>query len=173
MQVNNLTSRPYSKPWQCLAKSRFAGSIILTYYFRVHNKGVLILFTENVKYLYNLTTFTELKRFIIISTILFGLTFTSFAQNKIAGYSSDPPAKLIKYYPNPATTAINFEFIRSYDKSYSLQLFNFMGKKVLEVVAPAQLTNLSLSGFYRGVYIFRLSDKNGNVIDSGKFQVVR
>jgi hypothetical protein len=52
-------------------------------------------------------------------------------------------------------------------------LFNFMGKKVLEVTALNQLTNLSLNGFYRGVYIFRLSDKNGNVIDSGKFQVVR
>ncbi len=52
-------------------------------------------------------------------------------------------------------------------------LFNFMGKKVMEVTALNQLTNISLNGFYRGVYIFRLSDKNGNVIDSGKFQVIR
>jgi hypothetical protein len=120
-----------------------------------------------------LTTFTKLKKIIIISIVLFGLIFTSFAQNKIAASYGDPSAKLIKYYPNPATTAINFEFIRGYDKSFSLQLFNFMGKKVLEINTLSQLTNLSLNNFYRGVYIFRLSDKNGNVIDSGKFQVVR
>ena len=80
---------------------------------------------------------------------------------------------MIKYYPNPAITAINFEFIRGYDKSFSLQLYNFMGKKVLDVTTLSQLNNLSLNGFYRGVYIFRLSDKNGNIIDSGKFQVVK
>ncbi len=131
------------------------------------------MFNAVVKCLKNLTTFTKLKQLIIISIVLFGLTFTSFAQNKIAAPNGDPSAKLIKYYPNPATTAINFEFIRGYDKSFSLQLFNFMGKKVLEVNTLSQLTNLSLNNFYRGVYIFRLSDKNGNVIDSGKFQVVR
>jgi hypothetical protein len=130
------------------------------------------LFNELSELMKELTTFTTLKHFIIISTVLFGLIFTSFAQNKIAGTNSDPSAKLIKYYPNPATTAINFEFTRGYDKSFSLQLYNFMGKKVMEVIAPTQLTNLSLNGFYRGVYIFRLSDKNGNVIESGKFQVV-
>ena len=131
------------------------------------------MFNAVVKCLKNLTTFTKLKQLVIISIVLFGLTFTSFAQNKIAAPNGDPSAKLIKYYPNPATTAINFEFIRGYDKSFSLQLFNFMGKKVLEVNTLSQLTNLSLNNFYRGVYIFRLSDKNGNVIDSGKFQVVR
>jgi len=120
-----------------------------------------------------LTTFTILKKLIIISIVLFGLMFTSFAQNKIAASNGEPSAKLIKYYPNPATTVINFEFIQGYDKSFSLQLFNFMGKKVLEINTLSQLTNLSLNNFYRGVYIFRLSDKNGNVIDSGKFQVVR
>ena len=48
-----------------------------------------------------------------------------------------------------------------------------MGKKVSDVTTLTQLNNLSLNGFYRGVYIFRLSDKNGNIIDSGKFQVVK
>ena len=48
-----------------------------------------------------------------------------------------------------------------------------MGKKVLDVNKLYQLNNLSLNGFYRGVYIFRLSDKNGNVVESGKFQIVQ
>ncbi len=120
-----------------------------------------------------ITTFTQLKYFLTISIFLSGLVFTSFAQNKNTGSSVEPSAKLIKFYPNPASTAINFEFIRGYDKSFTLQLFNFMGKKVLDINSLSQTTNLSLSNLYRGVYIFRLSDKNGNVIDSGKFQIVK
>ena len=117
--------------------------------------------------------FYILKSISFILILFFGLNFTSFAQNKIAVNYSNPTAKLIKYYPNPATTAINLEFIQGYDKSFSFQLYNFMGKKVLEINSPAQLTNLSLNDFYRGVYIFRLSDKFGKVVDSGKFQVVK
>jgi len=30
---------------------------------------------------------------------------------------------------------------------------------------------VNVSDFYRGVYIFQLRDKNGRMIDSGKFQV--
>ena len=44
-------------------------------------------------------------------------------------------AKIVKFYPNPATSNINFELQRALDKSYSLQIFNFMGKKVLELPA--------------------------------------
>ncbi len=42
----------------------------------------------------------------------------------------------------------------------------------MEVNAGSPLTNVSLSNFYRGVYIFRVTDKSGLVVDSGKFQVV-
>ena len=114
-----------------------------------------------------------MKSLLFILIIVFGFNFTSSAQNKVVSSNSNPLAKLVKYYPNPATTAINFEFLQGYDKSLSLQLYNFMGKKVLEINSPAQLTNLSLNDFYRGVYIFRLSDKYGHVVDSGKFQVVK
>jgi hypothetical protein len=60
-----------------------------------------------------------------------------------------------------------------YDKTYSLQIFNFMGKKVAEFSPVGLRINLSLNGFYRGVYIFQLRDKSGKITDSGKFQVVR
>lgn len=120
-----------------------------------------------------LNYFYILKCLSFILIVLFGLIFTSSAQNKIAVNNGNTITKLIKYYPNPATTAIKFEFVQGFDKSFSLQFYNFMGKKVLEITSPDQLTNLSLNDFYRGVYIFRLSDKFGKVVDSGKFQVVK
>ncbi len=116
-------------------------------------------------------TFTLLKKLITILILSFGITFTSFAQNKTAS-SEDATAKVIKFYPNPAASNINFELKEGYDKSYSLQIFNFMGKKVYESFPAGQRINLSLNGFYRGVYIFQLRDKSGKIIDSGKFQVV-
>jgi hypothetical protein len=36
-----------------------------------------------------------------------------------------------------------------------------------------QKITVSLTDFYRGVYVFQLRDKQGNIIESGKFQVVK
>jgi hypothetical protein len=48
-----------------------------------------------------------------------------------------------------------------------------VGKKVLELNNIGPKTIVDLTDFYRGIYIFQLRDKNGKVIDSGKFQVSR
>lgn len=100
------------------------------------------------------------------------ISFASSAQLRAAA-DNDQPAKIVKYYPNPASTSINFELPKGYDKSYSIQLFNFMGKKVAEINATSLRVNYALDGLYRGIYIFQLRDKFGKVVDSGKFQVVR
>ncbi len=116
--------------------------------------------------------FTKLKKLITILIILFGISFTSNAQLKPAS-EGEPTAKIVKFYPNPASTAINFELPSGYDKSYSLQVYNFMGKKVSESNAGTQRVSFRVDGFYRGVYIFQLRDQFGKIVDSGKFQVVK
>ena len=100
------------------------------------------------------------------------IPFTSFAQTKSAA-NGDPIAKLIKVYPTPASTGINFDFQRGYDKSLSIQLYNFMGKKVYESKAASQRFYLPLTDFYRGVYVYQLRDRGGKILQSGKFQVVK
>ena len=119
------------------------------------------------------TIFTKLKKLITISILLLGITFISFAQNKQGIITQDATTKIIKFFPNPATSNINFEMLNGLDKTYTLQLFNFMGKKVFELTPSSQRTNLSLNGFFRGVYIYQLRDRFGKIIDSGRFQVVR
>ena len=116
--------------------------------------------------------FTLLKKIVYISILLIGLTFTSFAQNRPSG-TGEPVAKLLKPYPIPATSVINFDFVYGYDKSYSLQIYNFMGKKINEVNKVLPKITVSLDEFYRGIYIYQLRDKNGKIVDSGKFQVVK
>lgn len=87
--------------------------------------------------------------------------------------NSEATVRVIKFYPNPATSVINFEFTQLIQKDYTLQVYNFVGKKVYELFSVSQKTIIPLGDFFRGVYIFQLRDKGGRIIESGKFQVVR
>ena len=114
--------------------------------------------------------FTEVKRIFIITLLLISTAFASEAQSR--SYTVAPP-EILKFYPNPASAFINFEFQKSYDRSHTLQIYNFMGKKVQELRnSPSRIT-LRLDEFYRGIYIFQLRDKNGRILESGRFQVIK
>jgi hypothetical protein len=116
--------------------------------------------------------FTRLKKTLYILILLIGITFTSFAQNTNPA-QGDPIAKLIKPYPIPATTVINFDFQYGYNKTFSLQIYNFMGKKIVDITQMLPRISMSLEEFYRGIYVYQLRDKEGKIIESGKFQVVK
>ena len=85
----------------------------------------------------------------------------------------EPDVKLVKFYPNPATSLITFDFQDGYENTYSFQIFNFLGKKVYEVSNITPKTIVNVSNFFRGIYIFQLRDQNGKIISSGKFQVIK
>lgn len=82
--------------------------------------------------------------------------------------------KYIKSYPNPASSVVNFEFQKGYNKSYSIQVLNTIGKKIFEAKNISSLLSINLKEekFYRGIYIYQLIDKNGIVVESGKILVV-
>lgn len=90
-----------------------------------------------------------------------------------SSFISDEAVKTIKFYPNPASSFINFEFKKDYDKSYTLFIYNFIGKKMAELKPTEQKITVALTDYYRGVYIFQLRDVQGNIVESGKFQVVK
>lgn len=111
-----------------------------------------------------------MKLFYSLSIILC-ITVSAKGQDRAAIATPEASAKIVKFYPNPATTYINFEFQKSTDKTYNFQIFNFLGKKVLELNNVNPKTTVNLTDYFRGVYIFQLRDKNGRIVDSGKFQV--
>ncbi|MEP7279851.1 MAG: T9SS type A sorting domain-containing protein [Bacteroidota bacterium] len=110
-----------------------------------------------------------MKIFYIVSIILL-TTLQSKSQTNTPA-PQVPVARVIKFYPNPAVSQITFDFEQNLDKTYNFQIYNFVGKKVVDVPAVTQKTVVNVTDFYRGVYIFQLRDKNGKMIDSGKFQV--
>lgn len=110
----------------------------------------------------------------IVLLLLF-FTAGSFA-NAQSGKSlpeANVQVRVLKFYPNPAVSTINFEFQKAFEKGYTLQIYNFVGKKVSETAAVSAKTSIELTDYYRGVYIFQLRDKSGRIVESGKFQVVK
>jgi hypothetical protein len=94
------------------------------------------------------------------------------AQNRLTGFPENGTGATLRFYPNPASSIITFEDIaKKYDKNYTIQLFNFLGRKVYEFNLGDQKNIVNLSDFFRGIYIFQLRDPTGKIVESGKFQV--
>ncbi len=119
-----------------------------------------------------INTFVTLKRNFYIFLFIAAFHFSSAAQVKPVK-SVNVEVKTVKFYPNPATSFINFEFEKNDVNANSLLIFNFIGKKVEELKIVDQKITISLIDYYRGIYIFQIRDKQGNIVGSGKFQVVK
>ncbi|HVI46622.1 MAG TPA: T9SS type A sorting domain-containing protein [Chitinophaga sp.] len=111
---------------------------------------------------------------LILIAVLSLFSLTGMAQNDKTLPSTDGGSKVVKRYPNPATNIIYFEIQQhNNDRVYDLIVYNFLGKKIDELKAIGNRTSLSLDNYYNGLYIFQLRDQRGNLIESGKFNVVK
>jgi len=82
--------------------------------------------------------------------------------------------RTVQFYPNPATSVIYFEFPSNFEKAnYSLHIYNFLGRKMNEFQVNSSKLSIQLDNYLRGLYVFQIRDKMGNIIESGKFQVVK
>jgi len=81
--------------------------------------------------------------------------------------------RIVKTYPNPATTYITFDLQSGYQRGLSLQVYSFLGKKMYESQNLPQKLTIGLAEFNRGLYMYHLTDPSGKVIESGKFQVTK
>ncbi|NBO48149.1 MAG: T9SS C-terminal target domain-containing protein [Chitinophagia bacterium] len=79
--------------------------------------------------------------------------------------------KRTSIYPNPGRSFIQIQFKQTTNPPSILVVYNFVGKKQLELINPGSNVYIDLADFRRGLYIFQFKDKNGQIIDSGKFQV--
>lgn len=115
-----------------------------------------------------------LKKFLLIAFVLTAFTFSSQAQQSKTAASAGIQANVMRFYPNPATTVINFDFQKAYEQGYSLQVFNaILGRKMFEQGNLPERTAVNLTDFPRGMYIYQLFDKSGRMVESGKFQVAK
>lgn len=111
-----------------------------------------------------------MKRLVLFTLLVLSLAAGTQAQTR-ASFPGDPATSVLRFYPNPATTQITFDFSHAWDRGYTIQVYNFLGRKVFEAGNVAQRTAVNLTDYIRGVYIYQLWDKNGKLVESGKFQV--
>lgn len=138
---------------------------------------VCVLEKENFFWIFKIFNYLQFtinwmkKIYTILLLVLFigAVSFTDTNDISIV----DGKTKIANFYPNPATSFINFEFTRALDKGHTIELYNFIGKKVTEVAINGTKITISLDGYFRGIYIFQIRDKNGKIVESGKFQVIK
>ena len=112
-----------------------------------------------------------MKRFLLIVSVLL-ITSATYSQSPSGLNGQGNQVAILRFYPNPASTVITFDFQKSYDKGYSLQIYNaVLGRKMIEQTNLASKTAVDLSNFTRGVYVYQLRDKTGKLVETGKFQV--
>ena len=114
-----------------------------------------------------------MKRIVYIILLIAVTTLSSFTIFNINENSGKDEPRIVQFYPNPASSYIVFDMANAADKNYVLQIYNFIGKKVLETKVTSSKTNINLESFYRGLYVYQLRNKSGQIIESGKFQVSR
>jgi len=116
------------------------------------------------------TGFLQISQFNKIAFVLFLLVVVVCSFQPEKNWMLEE-VKVVKFYPNPATSFINFEFPQQIDKSYSLAIYSFVGKKMTELPVSSKKLIVPLSDYYRGIYVFQLKDRTGKIIETGKFQV--
>jgi hypothetical protein len=115
------------------------------------------------------------KRNLLILSILYTIT-TGFVPGSNGYYDSfftaPNTSKVLRFFPNPATTVINFEFDKSVESTSVIAIYSFYGKKMGEQRLSNKKVSFILDENYtRGLYVFQLRDQAGRLIESGKFQV--
>jgi hypothetical protein len=88
-------------------------------------------------------------------------------------FQKEEAAKVIKVYPTPASSTIFFEVLLHNGQEHEIIVYNFLGKKMDHLKNVGSRVQLNLDNYYSGIYLYQLRDKKGNLISSGKFNVVK
>ena len=105
----------------------------------------------------------------LLIILFLGLTLAGSGQVKRVSLGEN--VKRTSIYPNPGRSFIQIQYKQQSNPPAVLVIYNFVGKKQLELINPGPNVYIDLTDFRRGLYIFQFKDRNGQIIDSGKFQV--
>ncbi len=120
----------------------------------------------------NKSKFVSLRQTLTILSFILLIALQSQGQSSRTTPVSGTTDKIIKLYPNPATTYITFDLQGAAKKGLTINIYNgVLGKKMYEAADVPQKFSINLNDYNRGVYIYHLKDNTGRIIETGKFQV--
>jgi hypothetical protein len=102
--------------------------------------------------------------------LLISFLFTMAGQAQVKKTTLGDNVRRTSIYPNPARSFVSIQYKHGAVPA-TLVIYNFMGKKLLVTNQPGNNVYIDLAGFNRGIYIFQFKDRNGQLLDTGKFQV--
>jgi hypothetical protein len=111
-----------------------------------------------------------LKHLVLIFFLIV-FSVTAFSQKELPQINGLAEKTAIRFYPNPAVDNITFEFNSTVERGYTLQIYSFLGRKVMTIPVSSSRVTLNISELFKGVYVFQLRDGNGRIVASNKFQV--
>jgi hypothetical protein len=113
-----------------------------------------------------------IKRFTFFLLTILCIHLTVRGQNLHDNPFGDSTVRVVKVFPNPATSQINIQLRENNDQQYQFVVFNFMGKEFDNIKVSGRY-QLSLDKYTSGIYIYQLRDLQGTVVESGKFNVIK
>ncbi|MGP8216087.1 MAG: T9SS type A sorting domain-containing protein [Bacteroidia bacterium] len=75
-------------------------------------------------------------------------------------------------YPNPANTALNVEVDLPLGQTDNICLYDELGKKIICQELNSNLTTISINSLSSGIYLYRITDINGNLVKTDKVMIV-
>ncbi|HMP92940.1 MAG TPA: T9SS type A sorting domain-containing protein [Phnomibacter sp.] len=107
----------------------------------------------------------------IVTILFFAALAGSASGQKLPAGEPEGKQPMVKFFPNPATTFLNFEFKTPVSRGHSLEIFSFLGRKMMALPVNNSRMTVNITDFFRGVYVFQLRDETGRVVETNKFQV--
>jgi hypothetical protein len=77
----------------------------------------------------------------------------------------------ISTFPNPCTSQINFILTDNNTQAKNVTVYDVTGRELAKIEMKNNNTILNTTTYSSGMYLYNITDNNGNVIDHGKFMV--
>jgi len=78
----------------------------------------------------------------------------------------------LSVYPNPASSLLNINSNQNLG-GYNLQMFDIVGRLVVSQVLEGSNNAINVAKLANGTYVYRITDKESNVIAQSKFNVIK
>lgn len=116
-----------------------------------------------------------MKRYVAITLLLlfsYGATYAQDSKLPVPG-REQPEQVVTRTYPNPATSFITFEFKMPVERGWAISIFSFLGRKMTQLPVNANRLTINLNEYFTGIYVYQVRDKDGRILSTNKFQVVK
>jgi len=101
-------------------------------------------------------------------------TDSIYADSLFTGVNNIKPNNAnVTIYPNPASTLLNVAINMSQIKVGSICLYNTTGEEVRCETLSGNITSISITDLPSGMYYYRITDANGNLVKADKVTIIK